>query len=296
MILLLNVFISGRKMSLPPLEFGCWNLEFPLILVFSMKVIRDPRLFQRWSLRAHTGGKRLALVPTMGALHAGHASLIRLARKQSDTVIVSLYVNPAQFGPKEDLSRYPRAFAEDAALCRREKVSVLFAPQSLYTPGSSTWVTETDVSLRGEGDQRPGHFQGVATVVLKLLNLAQPHVAVFGQKDAQQLQLIRRMVRDLDVPVKIVAGEIVRDTDGLALSSRNAYLSKTERDQAGAFPLLLHVAAQLPNAVSWLSQALRHQPGLKADYVEVRDGRLCAAVRVGNTRLLDNVAYTGKGL
>jgi pantoate--beta-alanine ligase len=254
-----------------------------------MKIIRDAQALRRWTAQARASGGRLALVPTMGALHAGHLSLVEMARKQAEFVVVSIYVNPAQFGPHEDLSRYPRPLEKDLAACRRAGVSAVFVPETLYEPDHSTWIEETATTTGGEGTQRPGHFRGVATVVLKLFHLVQPDVAVFGQKDAQQLQLIRRMVRDLDVPVKIVAGEIVRDADGLALSSRNVYLSEEERTQALALPLLLRAATLQAQPVRWLEKTLGRQKGLTVDYVESRDGRLCAAVRAGRTRLLDNV-------
>jgi pantoate--beta-alanine ligase len=254
-----------------------------------MKLIRSLPAMRAWTEERRRHGKRIALVPTMGALHAGHLSLMARARKKADLVVVSIYVNPTQFGPKEDLEKYPRPWARDLRLCREQGVAAVFAPKTLYDKTHSTWVVEEAVSQGGEGAQRPGHLRGVATVVLKLLNLVQPQVAVFGHKDAQQWELVKRLGRDLNLPVELVAGEIVRDRDGLALSSRNVYLSETERAAALALPRLLRLAAGRRDAVKWLYRELGRAPGLRLDYVERRDGRLCAAVRVGRTRLLDNV-------
>lgn len=242
------------------------------------------RLSQNW----HRAGERIGFVPTMGALHRGHMTLVEKARKENDRVIVSIYVNPTQFGPKEDLNKYPRPRREDLALCRAAGVDAVFAPESLYEKDFSTWVEETVLSRGRCATSRPIHFRGVATVVLKLLNLTLPDRAYFGRKDAQQVDVIERMVRDLDVPVKIVPVETVRDTDGLALSSRNRYLSTEERQQALAFPRLLREATRQKRPATWFTQALRRAPGLKLDYVELANGRLCAAVWVGKTRLIDN--------
>jgi pantoate--beta-alanine ligase len=245
-------------------------------------------LAQRW----RGAGFRIALVPTMGALHAGHGSLVREARRRvgkKGKVVVSIYVNPTQFGPKEDLARYPRPRRADTAFCRELGADLLFAPANLYAPGHSTWIDEEDVSQGRDGGSRPGHFRGVATVVAKLFHLALPHIACFGRKDAQQLEVIQRMVRDLDFPVSVVPVETVRDRDGLALSSRNRYLSASEREQALALPLLLQAAAVQPKPVAWLEKHLRRAPGLRIDYVALAGGRLCAATWVGTTRLIDNV-------
>src|SRR5207302_8190172 len=179
-------------------------------------------------------GLTVGLVPTMGALHEGHASLIRLARQQCGFVAVSIFVNPTQFGPNEDFSRYPRSLPEDLAVCQREGADLVFAPEpaEIYPPDYRAFV---DVNELGEhlcGQARPGHFRGVATVVIKLLNIVQPDRAYFGQKDAQQARIIRQLVRDLDVPVEIVVGPTVREPDGLAVSSRNRYLAPAERQRA----------------------------------------------------------------
>lgn len=234
-------------------------------------------------------GKKLGLVPTMGALHEGHLALIRRARKECGRVVVSIYVNPTQFGPKEDLARYPRPRRHDLALCREAGVDLVFAPGNLYVPDHSTFVEESQVSQGRDGASRPGHFRGVATVVLKLFNLVRPTHAYFGQKDAQQVDVIRRMVRDLDVPVKLVIVPTVRDFDGVALSSRNRYLSPKERAVAVEFARLLQQAAKKKSkSAAWLSLQLKKVSGLKLDYVELAGDRLCAAVFVGKTRLIDN--------
>ena len=254
-----------------------------------MKVIRSGPAIQRQSTAWIRSGEVVGLVPTMGALHEGHLSLIRRARRDCQRVVVSIYVNPTQFGPKEDLARYPRPRRHDLALCRAAGVDLVFAPENLYLPDHSTFVEESTVSQGRDGASRPGHFRGVATVVLKLFNLVRPMRAYFGQKDAQQVDVIRRMVRDLDVPVKIIVAPTVRGSDGLALSSRNRYLSSTERATGVQFAQLLQQAAQIKlHPVAWLRAKLKKVPGLKLDYVELTGNRLCAAVFVGKTRLIDN--------
>jgi pantoate--beta-alanine ligase len=203
-------------------------------------------------------GEEVGLVPTMGALHEGHLTLVRRARRECGRVAVSIYVNPTQFGPKEDLARYPRPRREDLALCRKAGVDLVFAPANLYLPDHSTCVEEGARAEGREGASRPGHFRGVATVVLKLFNLVRPGRAYFGQKDAQQLEVIRRMVRDLDVPVRLVAVPTVRDGDGVALSSRNRYLSPEERLVAAEFARRLQRAARRGReAAPWLRRELR---------------------------------------
>jgi pantoate--beta-alanine ligase len=244
------------------------------------------------------GNGPVGLVPTMGAFHEGHLALFRAARDGCETVLVSLFVNPPQFGPNEDLSRYPRDEARDAELAEAAGVDILFAPSAkeMYPDGYATWV---DVAETGaEGIARPGHFRGVATVCLKLFNIVRPRVAYFGQKDAQQVVLLRRMIRDLDVDLDLRVVPTVRDADGLALSSRNAYLSKWERRHALALPLALeagrsaHVEGSDPVAAA--RGALN---GLEPDYIEVLDldgvKVLAAAARVGSTRLIDNVILEG---
>jgi pantoate--beta-alanine ligase len=249
-----------------------------------MKVIRSPA-----AMRRHKWAGEIGLVPTMGALHRGHLELIRRARSECDRVAVSIYVNPIQFGPKEDLARYPRPRREDLALCREAGVDLVFAPANLYLPDHSTYVEETARAAGREGVSRPGHFRGVATVVLKLFNLVRPTRAYFGRKDAQQLEVIRRMVRDLDVPVRVIPVATVRDPDGVALSSRNRYLSPEERAVAVAFATRLREAAKRGgDSAGWLRRELGRIAGLRLDYAEVAEERLCAAVWVGTTRLIDN--------
>jgi pantoate--beta-alanine ligase len=269
-------------------------------------------------LRAQAGawrraGQRVGFVPTMGALHEGHLSLVRLARTRADHVVASIFVNPTQFGPNEDFDAYPRDEAGDAALLAEAGCDLVFAPSvaEMYPAGASTTVTVAGVSEPLDGLARPGHFAGVATVVTKLLNQCAPDLAVFGEKDFQQLQVIRRLVRDLDIPVEIVGGPTARAEDGLALSSRNAYLSAAERPIAGRLNVVLRdvlqrlragapVEATEQRAVSDLLAA-----GFsKVDYVEARvpetlarlgpgpaSGpiRVLAAAHLGRTRLIDNI-------
>jgi pantoate--beta-alanine ligase len=238
---------------------------------------------------------RRGLVPTMGAFHEGHLSLMRAARAECEQVVVSLFVNPAQFGAYEDLGRYPRDEQRDARLAEEAGVDVLFVPfgDELYPAGFATWV---DVDIRGgEADARPGHFRGVATVCLKLFNLVRPDVAFFGQKDAQQILVLRRMISDLNVGVHLRVLPTVRDADGLALSSRNDYLSPEERRQALTLPRALAAARDAVDPVAATRAAL---DGLEPDYVEVIDlgdiRVLAAAARVGSTRLIDNEPLDGR--
>ena len=233
------------------------------------------------------------LVPTMGAFHDGHRALFRGARAENERVVVSLFVNPAQFDEQSDLEAYPRDEARDLAIAEAEGVDVVFAPVELYPDGFATWVVP-DVT-GAEGDSRPGHFRGVATVCLKLFNLVRPERAYFGQKDAQQVAVIRRLVRDLDVAVEIRVVPTVRDADGLALSSRNVRLSPEERDRALGLSRALEAALGAPDPVATARASLN---GLEPDYVEVLDLGdamvLAAAVRVGSTRLIDNVLLEGE--
>jgi pantoate--beta-alanine ligase len=233
----------------------------------------------------------IGLVPTMGAFHEGHLSLFRAAREESDALVVSLFVNPAQFAPGEDLDRYPRDEERDEAVAVGAGVDVLFAPTTdeVFPAGFQTWVDVEKLGRGLEGDVRPGHFRGVATVCLKLFNLVRPDRAYFGQKDAQQAAVIRRMVRDLNVPLEIRVLPTVRDGDGLALSSRNSYLSPEERERALSLPRAL--ATRDPERARELLR------GLDVEYVEVADFEpkvLAAAVRVGSTRLIDNVVLEGE--
>jgi len=257
-------------------------------------------------------GRRLGLVPTMGALHEGHLSLVRTARAASDVVAASIFVNPTQFGPNEDLAKYPRSFERDCELLNREGVELLFAPsvEEMYPAGAVTWVMVEELSSKLDGRSRPGHFRGVTTIVAKLFHIVEPDAAFFGQKDAAQVAIVRRMVRDLNFPVEIVACPIVREPDGLAMSSRNAYLDPQQRKQA----LVLH-RALLRVQKSWETgereaekllavgrDELDREGSVRLDYLEIVDpdsldsvesvtqGALVAvAAFIGTTRLIDNV-------
>jgi len=239
--------------------------------------------------------RRVGLVPTMGAFHEGHLSLFRAARGECDVVVVSLFLNRAQFGPDEDFARYPRDEARDRRLAEDAGVDVLFAPQpsELYPDGFGTWVEVEGTGA--EGAARPGHFRGVATVCLKLFNIVRPDVAYFGQKDAHQVRVLQRMIRDLNVDVRLRVLPTVRDLDGLALSSRNTYLSTEERQRALALPRALQAGRAAADPVAAARAALN---GLDADYVELleleRATLLTAAARVGSTRLIDNVVLEGE--
>lgn len=228
----------------------------------------------------------------MGALHEGHLRLVDLARKNADRVVMSIYVNPTQFGPREDFSKYPRPLLRDRKLAAERGVHYLFHPANLYFDDDSVSVHESCLSLGRCGTSRPGHFDGVVTVVAKLLNIVQPDSAVFGQKDGQQLDVIERLVRDLHFPVKIIRAPIVRDSRGLALSSRNRYLSREGYERAVRFATLLREAARdwdnNQRALLRLRRRLRAIPGLEIDYLETVGGRLFAAVRIEKTRLIDN--------
>jgi pantoate--beta-alanine ligase len=235
----------------------------------------------------------IGLVPTMGALHDGHLSLLRAARAECDTVVMSLFVNPAQFGQGADLASYPRDEARDLELAEEAGVDLVFAPTDaeMYPPGFQTWVDVEQLGSILEGEHRPGHFRGVATIVLKLFTIVRPNRAYFGQKDAQQVEVIRRLIRDLALEVELRVVPTVRDGDGLALSSRNALLSPEERRHALALPRAL--ATRDRDAA--LAE-LRRSNGVVVDYVEVADFEprvLAGAVRVGSTRLIDNVILGG---
>jgi pantoate--beta-alanine ligase len=243
------------------------------------------------SLRAELAGRgerTVGLVPTMGALHAGHLSLLAAARAECDLVVMSLFVNPAQFGEASDLNGYPRSEARDLALAGEAGVDVVFAPalEEIYPPGFQTWVDVTELGSVLEGRARPGHFRGVATVCLKLFSIVRPDRVYFGRKDAQQVEVIRALIRDLALGIELRALPTVRDADGLALSSRNALLSREERQRALALPRAL---AERDAA---RARAALEEAGLQVDYVEVAPFDppvLAAAVRVGATRLIDNV-------
>ena len=254
----------------------------------------------------------LALVPTMGALHAGHMALIAEAKRRSDKVAASIFVNPAQFGAGEDFSRYPRREEQDARMLEEAGCDLLWAPlvKDIYPDGFSTRVSVSGLSKRWEGEARPGHFDGVATVVAKLLLCLRPHIAMFGEKDFQQLAVIRRMVLDLNIPVEIAALPTVREADGLALSSRNAYLLQEEREQAAGLPRALETAraailsgAPVGAVLDQARVSLRNSGFSSVDYFALVDAetleplaapqgemRLIAAAVIGTTRLIDNVA------
>lgn len=277
-----------------------------------VRVMRSARALEDEAASWRRGGRRVALVPTMGALHAGHLGLVERARRDCDTLVVSVFVNPSQFAPGEDLARYPRAFEADERACRGAGVDVLFAPAAgeIYPPGFCTWVDPGGPALPLEGRIRPGHFRGVATVVLRLFEIARPDLAVFGQKDAQQVAVVLRMVRDLGLPVQVVVAPTVREADGLALSSRNRYLTPRQRAQAPALHRALEAAAALhargERRAARLRQAVRRAlasaRGLKTEYAEVVDAEtfarladagheralLVAAARLGRVRLIDN--------
>ena len=272
--------------------------------------LTGPAALRRWSLRCHAAGMSVGLVPTMGALHAGHLSLVERALDQCDRVVVSIFVNPAQFGPSEDFDRYPRPRERDLALLASAGAHAVFlpAPDDLFPPGFATAVRVGDaLSDRLEGASRPGHFDGVALVVAKLLVAARPDRAYFGQKDAQQCAVVRRLAADLDTGVEIVVCPTVRDRDGLALASRNAYLSEAERAQARAIPAGLAAAARCFESgerhAAVLKAAVRgvlEDAGAAIDYIAVVDPeyfkevetpgpgcQILVAARIGNTRLID---------
>ena len=274
-----------------------------------MQIVRNSEELTR--ARASLAGK-VAFVPTMGALHAGHVALVGEAKKRADKVVASIFVNPAQFGEGEDFGRYPRREAGDTTMLEEAGCDLLWLPsvEEIYPDGFATKVSVSGVSARWEGEARPGHFDGVATVVAKLLLALRPDLALFGEKDFQQLAVIRRMVADLGIPVEIVGVPTVREPDGLALSSRNAYLSRDERTRAVALPNALAAARQairdgdaVGSALRTAKQTLVDAGFLRIDYfalvdavtldpMEVPQGemRLIAAATIGTTRLIDNTA------
>lgn len=275
-----------------------------------MEIIRTIRDMQAWAERERLAGRKIAFVPTMGFLHEGHGSLMQIGRRHADRLVVSIFVNPTQFGPNEDLSKYPRDFERDHALCRAEGVDAIFYPEAaeMYPPGSQTWVEVTDLTQEHCGASRPGHFRGVTTVVTKLFLAVKPHVAVFGEKDYQQLAAIRQMVRDLNFDLEIVGGPTVREADGLAKSSRNKYLAPDERTRA------LALSQGLREAQAALTAGERSGAHLRTlvegrlasvdavlDYVHLVDpvtlrkvdvvadrAVMLIAAKIGATRLIDN--------
>ncbi len=279
-----------------------------------LKTIEEMRAFRTITRQK---GKRLGLVPTMGALHEGHLSLVRAARERTDVVAVSIFVNPTQFGPNEDFAKYPRNLENDSKMLERERVDVIFAPSvnDMYPADAVTWVTVEAMSDRLCGKSRPGHFRGVTTVVSKLFHIIEPDAAFFGQKDAAQVAIIRRMVRDLNMPVAIEVCPIVREADGLALSSRNAYLKSDERKSALALHRSLQRTQKLfnqgeRNTVKLIAAGKEEfacEPAARLDYFEVVDpdslelvpiisdrALIAVAAFIGNTRLIDNIVVDPK--
>lgn len=268
--------------------------------------------------RLRQEGKRLGFVPTMGALHEGHLALVRAARRRCDSVAVSIFVNPLQFGPNEDFAKYPRSLEHDRQLLEAENVDVLFTPsvEEMYPAGASTIVHVEGLSERLCGKSRPGHFRGVTTVVAKLFHVVQPHIAFFGQKDAAQVAILRKMVRDLDFPLEIAVEPTVREKDGLALSSRNAYLDPQQRKHALVlYRALMRVQtlvdqgeARASNLVEAGRSVMAEEPEVRLDYLEIvnsdtlepvedvsRGALVAVAAYLGSTRLIDNVMLLGTG-
>lgn len=281
-----------------------------------MKIITSVEDMARTCREVRRSGRVLGLVPTMGFLHEGHCSLIRLARSKADVIVVSIFVNPIQFGPGEDYERYPRDMERDGNLCAKEYVDILFCPEAgeMYDGNHSVYVDESVISRNMCGSSRPGHFRGVLTVVAKLFNIVQPDLAVFGQKDAQQCRVVRQMVRNLNFPVDIITGPTVREPDGLAMSSRNVYLSAEERKSAVCVSQALGLAVHLRETgildagviKDRMTQLISRQSLARIDYIEIVDqddwqpvktvkssSVVALAVRIGKVRLIDNVMLGG---
>ncbi len=277
-----------------------------------MKIISSPKQMLKISQQVRRARKTIGFVPTMGALHEGHLSLMRKARRDNDVVVVSIFVNPTQFGPREDFRRYPRPLRRDLGLCRKEKVDFIFYPQAkdMYPQDFKTYVVVKDLSNVLCGKSREGHFQGVVTVVIKLFNIVQPDIAYFGQKDAQQSIIIRRMVDDLNMPVKIKVMPTVREKDGLAMSSRNTYLNARERKDALILNKSLRLAGLLVKSglrdanrvIQRMKQLIMKKKTAKIDYIAIVDTKnlkpvkrienrclIALAVWIGKTRLIDNM-------
>ena len=277
-----------------------------------MKIIRSPNAMAAWSERFIREGVKIGLVPTMGALHEGHRALIREARLRCDALVVSIFVNPTQFGPQEDLAKYPRSISHDRALCKKEGVDVCFEPtvKAMYPSDFQTMVTLPAIARRWEGEARPHHFSGVATVVTKLFGIVRPKMAIFGQKDFQQSVLVRQLVKDLNLGVEIIVHPTVRETDGLAMSSRNIYLSPDDRIRATTLYKSLQAGAEAiregmtdgATVQEAMVQVIKKEPALTIDYLAVCDPRtleplsavmsqavLLGAVRLGSVRLIDNL-------
>jgi len=298
------------------------DAELPRVIRYSwvatqMKVVRQAKEMQAWSDAARQQGRRIGFVPTMGSLHEGHLSLVRAARKQSDLVVVSIFVNPLQFGPKEDFSVYPRDLARDEALLAGEQVDIVYCPETreMYPEDFSTRVNVECLTDSLCGKSRPGHFQGVTTVVAKLFNAVKPHVAVFGAKDAQQALVIRRMARDLGFDIEIVVSPTIREPDGLAMSSRNRNLLPEHRVQAPVlFRALQHAAGMIEQGernpdrvINEISRRIQETEG-RTDYVAIVDTQqlqdvsiirgevlIALAVFFGKVRLIDNIIVNAAG-
>lgn len=277
-----------------------------------MKIIRSPASMTAWSEGLRREGVTIGFVPTMGALHEGHRSLIRKARLQCDALVVSIFVNPTQFGPREDLTKYPRSISHDRAICRKEGVDVCFEPtvEAMYPTGFQTTVTVPAIARRWEGEARPHHFAGVATVVTKLFGIVRPHQALFGQKDFQQSVVVRQLVKDLNLGIDIVVRPTVREQDGLAMSSRNVYLSPEARSRAVMLYKSLQAGAEVIRTGGRdaktvglaMAQVISQESTITTDYLVVCDPRtlepvssvtprvvLLGAVRLGPVRLIDNL-------
>jgi pantoate--beta-alanine ligase len=290
-----------QSTAFPDTEFFCNTME----------IINDIEVIQNRCLEARRDGKRIVMVPTMGCLHEGHLSLMREGRKHGDLLVASIFVNPTQFGPKEDFASYPRDLKRDAELAAEAGVDILFHPgaESMYPNGYKTYVNVEGLTKTLCGESRPGHFRGVTTVVCKLFNIVQPHMALFGRKDFQQLTVLRRMVSDLNLPIEVVGMPTVRERDGLAMSSRNIFLSAEERKQALALVDALrqartaarHGESHSRRLIGLVRERIGREPDAQIDYVKICDGDtlenvdrvdensvLLLAVRIGKTRLIDN--------
>jgi len=292
-----------------------------------MKIIKDIPEMQRLCMEARARGAKITLVPTMGFLHDGHRALLRAGRRgtnakrrgSGDLLILSIFVNPAQFGPNEDFASYPRDMERDLKIAAEEGCDIVFTPEpsAVYPPGYQTYAEVTEITKGLCGQSRPGHFRGVTTVVLKLFNIVVPHAAVFGEKDFQQFMTIKKMVEDLNLPIEIIGVETVREADGLAMSSRNAYLSPEDRRAASSIPRALDAAkeAALSSAATAAilkkaKKIIENEPQIVIEYAKVCDpvglwelgeldhieknARLLVAVRIGKTRLIDNCLLTAK--
>ncbi len=276
-----------------------------------MKIITSVSEMQQWSAAVRAGGETISFVPTMGFLHRGHLSLLEEGRKRGDKLVLSIFVNPTQFGQGEDFEDYPRDLKQDSLLAEQAGVDVIFAPEAkgMYPSGYATYIDVEGITDTLCGASRPGHFRGVCTVVTKLLNIVQPHNAVFGNKDFQQLAVIRRMTLDLNLPVEIIGMPIFREADGLAMSSRNVYLNSDQRHQALVLSQSLQRAREMAAAgqtecaaiINQLSETIEQQPDARVDYIQIchqlsledqvkvdADSVLLLAVFVGQTRLIDN--------